>query len=437
MNDRNLARRDFVRAVGLAATVPTIVSAAPTILGSRLGREDVINVGLIGCGGRGSGAAVNALEAGPDVRIHAMGDLFPDRLQSSLGNLRKREEARVDVPESRQFTGFDAFKKVIGSDCDVVILATPPGFRPQHFAAAVEGGKHVFMEKPVAVDATGIRTVMEAAAAANDRKLSVVAGTQRRHEQCYLEAMERLHRGDLGRLLAARCYWNMGSLWNVAPEPDRSEVENQIRNWLYYTWLSGDHIVEQHVHNLDAINWAFQSPPTEVFGVGGRQSRTSDEYGHIFDHFGLEYRYPDDRFAMSMCRQQAGTDGRVEEVITGADGTATLTSGRAVLTGPNAWRFKGPQRSPYVQEHMDLQASIRGTGDYLNEGQRIAESTLTAIMGREAAYTGKVITFEDALNSDQDLMPNLTDFTDMPTPPVPIPGQTRMNRSDDVRPGDA
>ncbi|MAH66049.1 MAG: oxidoreductase [Phycisphaerae bacterium] len=437
MNDRNLARRDFVRAVGLAATVPTIVSAAPTILGSRLGREDVINVGLIGCGGRGSGAAVNALEAGPDVRIHAMGDLFPDRLQSSLGNLRNRDDARVDVPESRQFTGFDAFKKVIGTDCDVVILATPPGFRPQHFAAAVDAGKHVFMEKPVAVDATGIRTVMEAAAAANDRKLSVVAGTQRRHEQCYLEAMERLHRGDLGRLLAARCYWNMGSLWNVAPEPDRSEVENQIRNWLYYTWLSGDHIVEQHVHNLDAINWAFQSPPTEVFGVGGRQSRTSDEYGHIFDHFGLEYRYPDDRFAMSMCRQQAGTDGRVEEVITGADGTATLTSGRAVLTGPNAWRFKGPQRSPYVQEHMDLQASIRGTGDYLNEGQRIAESTLTAIMGREAAYTGKVITFEDALNSDQDLMPNLTDFTDMPTPPVPIPGQTRMNRSDDVRPGDA
>jgi len=437
MNDQNLDRRDFVRAVGLAATVPTIVSAAPTILGSRLGREDVINVGLIGCGGRGSGAAVNALEAGPDVRIHAMGDLFPDRLQSSLGNLRKRDEARVDVPESRQFTGFDAFKKVIGTDCDVVILATPPGFRPQHFAAAVEAGKHVFMEKPVAVDATGIRTVMEAAAAANDRKLSVVAGTQRRHEQCYLEAMERLHRGDIGRLLAARCYWNMGSLWNVAAEPDRTEVENQIRNWLYYTWLSGDHIVEQHVHNLDAINWAFQSPPTEVFGVGGRQSRTSDEYGHIFDHFGLEYRYPEDRFAMSMCRQQAGTDGRVEEVITGADGTATLTSGRAVLTGPNAWRFKGPQRSPYVQEHMDLQASIRGTGDYLNEGQRIAESTLTAIMGREAAYTGKVITFEDALNSDQDLMPDLADFTDLPTPPVPIPGQTRMNRSDDVRPGDA
>ncbi|MAD19725.1 MAG: oxidoreductase [Planctomycetaceae bacterium] len=437
MNDQNLDRRDFVRAVGIAAAVPTIVSAGPTILGTRLGREDVLNVGLIGCGGRGSGAAVNALEAGPDVRIHAMADLFPDRLRSSLDNLRNRDAARVDVPESRQFTGFDAFQKVIGTDCDVVILATPPGFRPQHFAAAVEGGKHVFMEKPVAVDASGIRMVMEAAAAANDRKLSVVAGTQRRHEQCYLEAMERLHRGDLGRLLAARCYWNMGSLWNVAAQPDRSEVENQIRNWLYYTWLSGDHIVEQHVHNLDAINWAFQSPPTEVFGVGGRQSRTTDEYGHIFDHFGLEYRYPEDRFAMSMCRQQAGTAGRVEEVITGADGTATLTSGRAVLTGPKAWRFKGPQRSPYVQEHMDLQASIRGTGEYLNEGQRIAESTLTAIMGREAAYTGKVITFEDALNSDQDLMPDLMDFTDMPTPPVPVPGRTRMDRSDDVRPTDA
>ena len=262
-----------------------------------------------------------------------MGDLFPDRLASSLGNLRKNGAAgeggvRVDVPESRRFTGFDAFEGVIGTDCDIVILATPPGFRPQHFEAAIAGGKHVFMEKPVAVDATGVRKVIEAARVADAEKLSVVAGTQRRHEQCYLEAMERLHRGDIGRLLAARCYWNMGGLWNVGAKADRSDLENQIRNWLYFTWLSGDHIVEQHVHNLDVINWAFGSPPTQVFGVGGRQARTSDDYGHIFDHFGLEYQYPE-TFAMSMCRQQAGTDGRVEgdhrlrrdrDVVLGASG---------------------------------------------------------------------------------------------------------------------
>lgn len=433
MTDQSLDRRDFVRSVGMVAAMPAIVSAAPSILGAMPRREEEITVGLIGCGGRGTGAAVNALEAGPNVKIHAMGDLFVDRLKGSRDNLQKRDGDRVDVPESRQFVGFDAFQGVIGTDCDMVILATPPGFRPQHFEAAVAGGKHVFMEKPVAVDASGIRKVMEGAAAAKAKKLSVVSGTQRRHEECYLEAMERLHRGDIGKLLAARCYWNMGGLWNVDARDDRSDMENQIRNWLYYTWLSGDHIVEQHVHNLDAINWAFQSPPEKVFGVGGRQARTTDQYGHIFDHFGLEYGYPDDRFAMSMCRQQVGTDGRVEELITGSEGTAKLSSGRAQLTGPNAWRFKGPQKNPYVQEHMDLQASIRGSGPYLNEGQRIAESTLTAIMGREAAYTGKVITFEEALNSDQDLMPEIMEFAETSNPPVPVPGKTRMNRSDDAR----
>lgn len=439
MKDSRFDRRDFVRTAGLTAAAAGGILAVPSFART-LGRaERELRIGVVGCGGRGTGAAVNALEASPDARITAMGDLFADRLDSSLANLRRNQAAgedgaRVDVPEARRFTGFDAFQGVIDSDCDIVILATPPGFRPQHFQAAVAGGKNVFMEKPVAVDATGIRMVMEAAAAAEAKKLSVVSGTQRRHEKCYIEAMERLHRGDIGRLLAARCYWNMGGLWKVDASEDKSDLENQIRNWLYFTWLSGDHIVEQHVHNLDAINWAFQSPPTEVFGVGGRQSRTSGEFGHIFDHFGLEYRYPEDRFAMSMCRQQVGTAGRVEEVITGAEGSATLTSGRAVITGPKAWRFKGPQRNPYVQEHMDLQASVLGDGEYLNEGQRIAESTLTAIMGREAAYTGKVITFEDALNSDQDLMPELMEFTEMKTPAIPVPGKTRMDRSDDARP---
>ena len=423
----NIDRRHFVRAAGAAAALPIVM---PSIAAAKGLMEDTITVGLIGCGGRGTGAAWNALEAGPNVKLVAMGDLFSDKLQSSRKRLMAKGDARVAVPESNCFVGFDAYQKVIATDCDVVILATPPGFRPLHFQAAINGGKSVFMEKPVAVDATGIRTVMEAAAQAKKKKLSVVAGTQRRHEQCYLDAMKRIHGGDIGDPIAGRCYWNMGGLWKVNPEEDRSGTENQVRNWLYYTWLSGDHIVEQHVHNIDVINWAFQTTPEKVFGVGGRQSRTGDDYGHIFDHFGLEYVYPDDRFALSMCRQQDGTDGRVEEIITGTNGIATLSSGRARISGPNAWRFKGGQANPYVQEHKDLQASIRGTGPYLNEGQRIAESTLTAIMGREAAYTGKVITWEDALNSPQDLMPEVTDFSRMRMPEVPVPGRTRMNRSD-------
>ena len=431
MTKTRFDRRTFVRAAGVAAAMPRIALGDRGPAGVS---GDELTVGVVGCGGRGTGAAVNALQAGTDVRVVALGDLFPDRVEQSLANLARQPEAsRVDVPESRRFVGFDAFQGVIGTDCDVVILATPPGFRPQHFAAAVAADKHVFMEKPVAVDATGVRTVIDAAADARARDRSVVAGTQRRHEACYLDAMSRIHRGDIGRLLAGRCYWNMGGLWNVEAQADRSDMENQIRNWLYYTWLSGDHIVEQHVHNLDVLNWAFESTPQKVFGVGGRQARTGDSYGHIFDHFALEYAYPEDRFALSMCRQQVGTDGRVEEILTGTDGTATLSSGRAVLTGPKAWKFGGKQKNPYVQEHIDLQASIRGEGPYLNEGRRIAESTLTAIMGREAAYTGKTVAWEDAIASSQDLMPEVMAFSEMRRPAVSVPGRTRFERTDDGR----
>lgn len=429
-NKNQIERRSFIRSAGAAATIPLIV---PGIVNANVLAEETLTVGLIGCGGRGTGAAWNALEAGTNVKLVAMGDLFEDKLQASRRNLAKKDASRAQVPDENCFVGFDAFRKVIATDCDIVILATPPGFRPQHFQAAIAGGKNVFMEKPVAIDATGIRMVMEGAAAAKKNKQSVVAGTQRRHEKCYLEAMKRIHGGEIGDVVAGRCYWNSGGLWKVDADADRSDTENQIRNWLYYTWLSGDHICEQHIHNLDVINWAMGSTPERVFGVGGRQSRTGDDYGHIFDHFGLEYGYSDDRFAMSMCRQQVGTDGRVEEIITGTNGLARLSSGRAQITGANSWRFKGGQTSPYIQEHKDLQASIRGTGSYLNEGQRVAESTLTAIMGREAAYTGKVITWDDALNSDQDLMPEVEDFARMGEPGVAVPGRTKMNRSDDTR----
>lgn len=425
-----VSRREFIAATSASAALPLAASALAAVPRRR---EDEIRVGVIGCGGRGTGATFNALQASDDVRIHAMGDVFPDRLEGSRNQLANKGVERFGdralAPESNCFAGWDAYKDVIATDCDYVILATPPGFRPIHFEAAINGGTNVFMEKPVAVDPTGIRTVMAAAKKAGTDKRSVVAGTQRRHEQCYLEAMKRIKDGAIGRPVSARVYWNMGGLWVVEPTADRSAMENQLRNWLYHTWLSGDHIVEQHVHNLDVANWAFGTHPNLVFGVGGRQARTEGKYGNIFDHFGLEFEYPEDRFAMSMCRQQIGTPGRVEERITGTEGICRTHSGFAQITGANPWKFKGKQTNPYVQEHIDLQASIRGSGPYLNEAQRVAESTMCAIMGREAAYTGQMITWDEAMASNLDLTPEVYAFTDRAQEEVAIPGVTTLDRT--------
>ena len=419
--EASLGRRLFV-AGAAAGAMPLIMPSFARAAGRR---EETITVGVIGCGGRGTGAARDALEASADVRIVALGDLFPDRLEQSRSNLMQFDAARATVADSNCFSGFDAYQGVLSTDCDLVILATPPGFRPGHFAAAIAAGKHVFTEKPVAVDGTGIRKVLAAGEEADRKGLCVVAGTQRRHENSYLAAMAKLHGGAIGEMVAGRCYWNMGGLWNVAPDPARSEMENQCRNWLYYPWLSGDHIVEQHVHNLDVINWAFGAHPERVFGVGGRQARTGADYGVIYDHFGLEYGYPQGRFALSMCRQQNGTPGKVEEMVSGTQGQMLMRPGFARIENGEAWRYTGPNNNPYVTEHVDLQRAIR-SGNRINETQNVAYSTLTAIMGREAAYTGQEITWDQALNSKQDLMPAVLAFTECPTPPVPIPGKTKF-----------
>ncbi len=428
---QTISRRNFIAATSVGAAMPLTASA---LAGRILPREEELRVGVIGCGGRGTGATVNALQASKDIRIHAMGDLFPDRVEGARNQLLRAADERgfgdrAIAPEANCFSGWDAYKDVIATDCDYVILATPPGFRPLHFEAAIAGDKHVFMEKPVAVDPTGIRKVLDAAKVADERKRSVVAGTQRRHEAAYLELMERIHGGAIGTPMFARVYWNSGGLWHKDADPASSEMENHVRNWLYHTWLSGDHIVEQHVHNLDVANWAFQAHPTGVFGVGGRQARTDAEFGHIFDHFGLEFAYPDDRVALSMCRQQIGTPGRVQERITGTEGSTWSQSGAAEIYGDNAWKFSGKQTNPYVQEHIDLQASIRGTGTHLNEGQRIAESTMTAIMGREAAYTGQQISWDDMMSSTLDLTPEIYAFAENPQDVVAVPGITELNRS--------
>tara|TARA_A100000171_G_scaffold52919_1_gene74249 strand:+ start:4292 stop:5473 length:1182 start_codon:yes stop_codon:yes gene_type:complete len=391
--------------------------------------DDTIRVGVIGCGGRGTGAAFNALEAHPKVHIVALADLFEDRLNSSYGYLAGNEDfgSRVSVDPTYKFVGFDAYKQLLVIDnIDYVILATPPGFRPMHFDAAVNAGKHVFMEKPVAVDPAGVRMVIDAGARAKQKALSVVAGTQRRHEDSYLALMQRVNDGELGDIVGASCYWNQGGLWVHERQPRYSDMEWQCRNWLYFAWLSGDHICEQHIHNIDVINWAKDGPPVKATGMGGRQVRTDEKYGNIFDHFSIEYEYADGMTMQSMCRQIDGCAVRVEEVLVGTKGRAVSRPGYAVSTGSEDWRFTGENRNPYKQEHVDLIASLLGEGRYLNEAKRVAESTLTAIMGRMSAYTGKSITWEQALNSQLDLSPDAYSFSDLSVRPVAIPGKTPL-----------
>lgn len=387
-----------------------------------------IKVGVIGCGGRGTGATVNCLQASPDTEIYALGDMFPDRLQGCLQELGKQEglSSRAAVSTDRCFTGFDAYRKVLATDVDMVILATPPGFRPVHFAAAVEAGKHIFFEKPVAVDPAGIRKVIEAGKKAREKKLSVVTGTQRRHEQCYLEAMKRIQDGAIGDVRSASVFWNQGGLWMNKRQPSWSDMEWQLRNWLYFTWLSGDHITEQHVHNLDIGHWVMDATPKRVTGMGGRQVRTDPAYGHIFDHFSCEFEYEGGRSVTSYCRQIDGCNDRVEEYIYGSKGWANLSMGRAEIFGPAAWKFTGGEENPYVTEHKDLVASITGKGAYLNEAERIAQSTLMAIMGRMSAYTGRDVSWEFAMNSKLDLTPKEQELGPIATPEVAVPGKTKL-----------
>jgi predicted dehydrogenase len=414
-------RRDFVKTVASAAVGTAIVPGSSMAFAGHVAGSDAIRVGVIGCGGRGTGAVEDALNSSQGVTLVAMGDLFPDRLASSRTRLREKYAAAIDVPDDRAFSGFDAYKKVLASDVNYIILATPPGFRPIHLAAAVAAGKNIFTEKPVAVDGPGIRSVLETYEQARAKGLGIAAGTQRRHQTGYLETMKRIHDGAIGNVLSARCYWNQGFLWKKDRQPDWTDAEWQLRNWLYFTWLSGDHIVEQHVHNIDVVNWAMKAHPVSANGMGGRQVRTGPDYGHIFDHFAIDYEYANGSTLMSQCRQIEGCDKSVSEALIGDKGTSQVD--KYTITGAKAWKFGGTDNRPYVQEHTDFIAAIRAGKPY-NELKTVAESTLTAIMGRMSAYSGKVVTWDQALNSQEQLMPPNLTLGPLPTPPVPMPGQT-------------
>ena len=413
---QKLTRRELLKSSAVAAGALALTGVAAPLAEAR--GSNTIRVGVVGCGSRGSGAANDCVNSSAGVKIVALADAFGDRLRGLKNQFKVRD--------NRCFIGLDAYKKLIALDeVDLVILATPPGFRPVQFAEAINRGKNVFMEKPVAVCPAGIKMVIEASKKATEKKLGVVAGTQRRHEAKYVETMKRIHDGAIGEIVSAQCYWNQGALWVNKRQANQGDVEWQLRNWLYFTWLSGDHITEQHVHNIDVINWAFNKLPEQVHGLGGRQYRTGPEHGNIFDHFGVEFFYPGDVRTISMCRQIDGASHRISERVVGTKGVSNCCG---TIEGENPWRYEGPDPNSYVQEHADLIKSIRD-GNPLNEGQRIAESTLCAIMARESAYARQRLKTSWFMSKcTLDLVPpdGLKLSDSKPVPPFAVPGQYKL-----------
>ena len=411
-----MSRREFVKAGGMAV-------AATAASGLRLREEPApLRVGLIGCGGRGTGAAEDCLRAAPNVRLLAMADVFQERIDSCRNYLAGQNLPGYEVEDRYCFTGLDGYRRLLEAPLDLVLMATPPGFRPLHFEAAIEAGKHVFFEKPAAVDPAGVRRVIAAGEKAARKGLAVVAGTQFRHSGKFQETVRRIHDGQIGEIRAARCYYYTGELWFHERRPADTDMEYQVRNWYYFDWLCGDHIVEQHVHTLDACNWALGALPIRTTGLGGRTVRVGEKYGNIFDHFANDYEYPGGVLLASYCRQWAGAEGQIGATIIGTKGTASPYEGK--ITGESPWRFEGDSPNPYVQEHKDLIESIRA-GKPLNEARQVAESTLTAIMGREAAYSGKAVSWGEIAKSDLDLSPPKYEFGPLAVRPVPVPGRYR------------
>ena len=437
MTEHTPSRRGFLKAS--AATLAALGTAA----NAHAAGSDVLRVGLIGCGrpggGRGRGAAENCVNAGPGVKLVAMADLFQDHLEPSLHHLSKLGKDKVDVPEDRRFVGWDAYQRLIDcKDIDIVILASPPAFRPAHIAAAVKAGKHIFAEKPVAVDGPGIRSVLRAVEEAKGKNLSLVSGLCWRYDTGMRETFKRVHDGAIGDILALQCSYVTGELWHVPREEGWSDVEWQVRNWLYFAWLSGDFNVEQHVHSLDKMAWVMKDEyPVKAVGLGGRQVRTEPEFGHIFDHHSVVYEYKNGVKLFSNCRQQPGKIVHdVSDHIWGTKGVCHIQALRREKGGfrikphgGQAWAYRAADAKSdfdmYQQEHNELIASIR-SGKPINNGEYMSKSSLMAIMGRMATYTGQEITWDMALNSQEKLGPDKLAFGPYPVPPVARPGETKF-----------
>ncbi len=442
MNNKKekIDRRGFLEHSAKITAAGMMLSRLPARSKKLFSIEGEIKVALIGCGGRGTGAASQALEADPDVRIIAMADAFKDRADECLNSLAEKypDSDRININEERIFIGFDAYKEAIDL-ADVVILTTPPAFRPLHFEYAINQEKHVFMEKPVATDIAGIKKVLKMGKAAEQKKLNVVVGLQRHYQKNYRIIKDRIERGKIGDIISGQVYWNSGGVWVKPREKGQTELEYQMRNWYYFNWLCGDHIVEQHIHNIDVANWFIGNTPISAQGMGGREVRKGKDHGQIFDHHFVEFTYPEGQVVASQCRHQKGCMNRVEEVFQGSKGSVTVNSSNVGIMknkrNKTIYLHQGDADiNPYQQEHNELFAAIR-SGDYkMNDTKKGAEATMSAIIGRMATYTGQVITWDEAMKMEHSLVPELHSFNDqapvLPDEdgnyPIPIPGITNI-----------
>ncbi len=433
---KTINRRGFLEHSAKITAAGFLMSRLPAESKKLISFEGEIKVALVGCGGRGTGAISQALEADPDVRLVAMADAFGDRAEECLKTLIEKfvDSDKINVNRETIFTGFDAYKQAIDM-ADVVILTTPPAFRPLHFEYAISQGKHVFMEKPVATDVAGIRTVLAAGKEARRKKLNVVVGLQRHYQRSYQSIKNKIDRGKIGEIISGQVYWNSGGVWVRPRETGQTELEYQMRNWYYFNWLCGDHIVEQHIHNIDVANWFIGSTPVSAQGMGGREVRKGKDHGQIFDHHFVEFTYKNGQVVASQCRHQKGCMNRVEEVFQGTRGNVTTNSSHFGLIKNKrekvVYNHEGEDDiNPYQQEHNELFSAIKA-GDYrMDDTNRGAEATMSAILGRMATYSGKKITWDEAMAFDHKLVPELHSFNDnAPVQPdkegnypIPVPG---------------
>lgn len=438
-------RRDFVKQTGITASGIILSPWAASAFSGQSLVNDTIKVALIGCGGRGTGAITQALSTKENIQLVAMADVFRDRLDDCYGNLMKSREKdtslkalpirqKVDVPEDRKFVGFDAYKRAMEL-ADVVILTTPPGFRPMHFEEAVAQGKQIFMEKPVATDPAGIQRVLTAAKIAKQKKLNVVVGLQRHYQNSYREIMKRIQDGQIGDVVSASCWWNNDGVWVKPRKEGQTEMEYQLRNWYYFNWICGDHITEQHIHNIDVINWVKNGYPVRARGTGGREVRKGKDYGEIFDHHIVEFEYADGTILNSQCRHIPGTWAKVDEHVIGTKGKVHFDAAKIFDHKGNvqfAFDKKTKENNPYQTEHDELWATV-AAGDYkYADAENGAYSTMTSILGRMATYSGQVIEWDKAINSGINIAPSRFAWdADMPSKPdanglytVAVPGKT-------------
>jgi predicted dehydrogenase len=427
-SDTPLNRRNFLTR-SAAAVAATSVMGFPAIV--RADNDKTLKLGIVGCGGRGTGALGNALSADKNVVLTAMGDVVRERLYTSFENISKLKPEQVKVEEGQKFIGLEAIDQVLATDVDVVILTTPPGFRPQHLKKAIAAGKHVFCEKPVATDAPGVRDVIATAAEAKRKNLGIQSGFCWRSNYAERAIFQKIHEGAIGDVRSVYGTYLGNSPWVKPRQEGWTDLEWQLRNWMYFTWLSGDHLVEQAIHTVDKMSWAFGDvDPISATALGGRQQRVEEQYGHIYDHFAVSYDYPDGKRGFVFCRQQAGCDNETTDEIIGAEGVARINGFRKMrtLSGKTTWKYDGPQNEMYQTEHEEMFAAIR-KGTPLNYGDKLAHSTLMGIMGRMSAYTGKTITWEQALASEEVLAPKepLTWDMKLPVPPVAMPGRTAFS----------